>query len=477
MNDDFKDFKKYAEYEILPLLISLRQLERDRIRGDLRLSKNEEELFKKILYYNEKLNLNIGFSFNELKQKFLENKLENKDKPIIPMITLTLEEIYNKIIEILKKYCDIKEEYYNIIALWIIGTYYHKSFPTYPYLFFNACKGSGKTRLLKLIAELSYNGKVLNSLTEAVVFRTAADRTFCIDEFESIGSKDKSTLRELLNSAYKKGVVVERSYKTKGKFREKQKIEQFEVYCPIAMANIWGMESVLADRCVSIILERSNKKNITRLLELFDRDQGISEVKLAFVSDTSVPPHIVTLLKSIYDDWNDFVISNNKVSLVSIVSEESKVSLVSLYKKLDDSELEGRNLELFFPLFILAERCGVLEKTIETAKEIVESKKEDDKLENNDIALLKFIAELPFNTEKDGLFAGVDENNWLAVKQITSLFKDSTDWDWLSPDWIGRALKRLNLIINRRRLGKGREVRLNFIKAQEKMKMFEVKND
>jgi hypothetical protein len=47
-----------------------------------------------------------------------------------------LLDIYRTLIDILKKYLDLKEEYYPIISLWIIGTYFHNEFISYPYLFF-----------------------------------------------------------------------------------------------------------------------------------------------------------------------------------------------------------------------------------------------------------------------------------------------------------------------------------------------------
>ena len=59
---------------------------------------------------------------------------------------------FKKIKAILKEYMDMEEQQYNLISLWIIGTYIHKQFPAYPYLFFNAMKGSGKTRILKIIS-------------------------------------------------------------------------------------------------------------------------------------------------------------------------------------------------------------------------------------------------------------------------------------------------------------------------------------
>jgi len=55
-----------------------------------------------------------------------------------------LRGVYGQIIDILKEYSDLEEHNYKIIALWIIGTYMHDQFSSYPYLFLNAMKGSGK---------------------------------------------------------------------------------------------------------------------------------------------------------------------------------------------------------------------------------------------------------------------------------------------------------------------------------------------
>jgi len=171
-----------------------------------------------------------------------------------------LSRYYKKIKKILKEYMDMDESSYSLVSLWILGSYLHKQFPAYPYLFFNAMKGSGKTRMLKIISNLAYNGKVAGSMTEAVLFRTAKERTLCIDEFEQMNARGNENLKLLLNSAYKKGTTIERMSKKKIEGSEQQVVEEFEVYCPIAMANILGMENVLGDRCISIILEKSDRK-------------------------------------------------------------------------------------------------------------------------------------------------------------------------------------------------------------------------
>ena len=115
---------------------------------------------------------------------------------------------YRNLVDILKEYLDMDKEYYNIVALWIIGTYFHKEFPSYPFLYFNAQKGSGKSRAMNLITFTSKDGTMMNSMTEAVLFRTKG--TLGIDEYEGMTRKGNENLRELLNSAYKKGIKIKR---------------------------------------------------------------------------------------------------------------------------------------------------------------------------------------------------------------------------------------------------------------------------
>ena len=232
---------------------------------------------------------------------------------------------YRNILDILKEYLDIKEEYYNIIALWIIGTYFHEQFPSYPFLFFNAQKGSGKSRAMNLITTLSKDGNVLNSMTEAVLFRTQG--TLGIDEYEGLNRKGNENLRELLNSCYKRGTKVKRMKQKKTIEGVQQVVEEFDVYRPIVLANIWGMETVLGDRCITIILEKSNNKEKTNLIEIFNDDDFVKKTKkllkecslCSFVKETTPlkSPNLQELsLKnslcslcsfsgSIYREWNN----------------------------------------------------------------------------------------------------------------------------------------------------------------------------
>lgn len=373
-----------------------------------------------------------------------------------------LLDIYKTIIDVLKYYCDIEEKYYSIIALWIIGTYFHHDFPSYPYLFFNAMRGSGKSRVLRLITYLSSNGSMLNSLTEAVLFRTSG--TLGIDEFEGVSRKGNESLKELLNSAYKKGITVKRMKKKKVLGQEEQVVEEFEVYRPILMANIAGMEEVLGDRCIQIILSRSSNSNITKKMEIFDNDTTIQKIK-AFPFEKCRLCRVM-LLSEIYKGWNNFVnfpTKNDTNNIHTTHTQHDTNDITSLYKKIDDSEIDGRNLELMFPLLILASGISkeVLEELLKILKEIVDDKKKDDLVESIDVSLIDYVSSQL-------------ENKWFLSKDILRDFKNfiQSEEEWLNDRWLGKALKRLSLIKDKKRMNYGRMYMFDVNKAQEKMVMF-----
>jgi len=391
-----------------------------------------------------------------------------------------IKSLYSKIIKILKKYCDLDENYYNIIALWILGTYFHDEFPTFPYLYFNAMRGSGKTRILKLIATLCKNGELMASMSEAVLFRTAENSSILIDEFESIGSKEKGALRELLNCAYKKGMKVKRTKKIKTFEGESYKIEEFNVYCPICLANIWGMENVLSDRCITLILEKSTNPQITRLMEIFDIDDDILDFKTEISSFNSIQCRLCRVVSpyNIYTLWNRHLYTNSTIDTNTIeytntlhtnntihTNNTNNINGIDFINKISKTEIDSRHLELFFPLFIIGEVCGVLDETIKTAENAIQLKKGEDLTENKDISLIEFIANQRETKEY------VNEKDLLKeFKQF--LEEDEEDAKWTNVRWLGRALKRLNLIIEKRRVAKGRQVTLNYAKAKDKLKLF-----
>lgn len=393
-----------------------------------------------------------------------------------------LEGTFKDIKKILSDYLDIAESQKTIIALWIIGTHIHKEFETYPYLFLNAMRGSGKTRTLKIITALSKDGQLLASLTEAVLFRTTG--MLAIDEFESLGSKDKQALRELLNASYKKGVKIIRMRKKKSIDGEEQVAEQFEPYRPITMANIWGIEEVLGDRCISLILEKSDKEYYTKMIEDFTQNPTINKVKTDCTNFWCSLCSVV-MKKNIISTWNNYI-KNKYVSTLSTLTtlttdttlntfEEEKeqdygildISSedLSFCNRIDATGLDGRHLELYFPLFLIAKAINedIFEETLTIAKNMVHERKMDEVTESKDVLIYKLVKNC------DGV-------KFYKISELTSHFKlmmGEGEADWLNSKWVGRALKRLNLVVDRRRTSDGIEVTLNITKAEEKLKMFD----
>lgn len=374
-----------------------------------------------------------------------------------------LREAYDNIMDILKEYLDLREDYYNIIALWIIGTYSHDKFNSYPFLFFNAIKGSGKTRTLNLITTLAKDGEMLLSPTEAVLFRTKG--TLGIDEFESIGRQGIESVRELLNASYKKGAKVKRMKQRKTLEGIEQVVEEFEVYRPIVMANIWGMESVLGDRCIQLILEKSSDKKRTNLIELF-REEEVVILTKKILSKCSLCSSVV--LKKVYREWNNFV-KSNYTNYIYNTNNRYNTNCIQAFKSINLMELGGRDLELCLPLCLIAslipekseKETTLLEKTTLTLKNIFSDKNSEELIENYDISLIEFIS------QETG-------ENFKTIKGITEEFRIflNTQEEWINYKWMGRALKRMNLIKAKRRQGRGVEIILNIQKAQEKIKIF-----
>jgi hypothetical protein len=374
-------------------------------------------------------------------------------------------EVYELIIQVLKRYCDLDERYYSLIAIWIIGTYTHNDFPSYPYLFFNAMKGSGKSRLLRLICYLSKDGCMLNSLTEAVMFRTKG--TLGIDEFEGLNRKGKEALSELLNSAYKKGIKVKRMKKVKTFSGEEQQVEEFDVYRPIILANISGMDSVLADRCFTIILNKSNKPGITKRVELFEKDEDIHFIK-EFPFEKCSRCSVDVLLKE-YNYYLDEIY--NTTTLTTLTTYPTLTTLTTLqeknlsfFNKLNDVGIDGRNLELSISLLIIANSLSdeIFNELIKTFQTIVEEKKKEDVVENLDVSLLDYLSQ------------EVDKEEFVAIRDIFNNFKGFVriEEDWFNEKWMGRALKRLGLIKEKKRMNYGVIIKLDYKKSQDKIRMF-----
>jgi len=386
--------------------------------------------------------------FNKLKNINYDSEEEkDKNKEI-------LTESYMNIIDLLKKYCDLSEEDYPIVATWIIGTYFHQEFHSYPYLFLNAMKGSGKTRTLKLITDLSCEGEILLQPTEAVLFRTTG--TLGIDEAEGIARKGMENLRELLNGCYKKGSRVKRMKQRRTTEGVEQVVEEFDIYRPLALANINGMEDVLGDRCINIILERSNKSGIIKLAEIWKSEKIFKKTK-ELLNQCSLCSVVVP--EKLYAEWNNYIYTN----YILHTNYTNNTYYTQLFKSLNSMDLTGREVELCLPLLFISYNISenVYNKLHNSIENYMKNRKQEQFDESRDIILIDMVSQEL-------------EEQWITAKEMVNKFLEFTQDEnrdgEINSKWIGRALARLKLIKEKVRQSGGVKYKLNIKKAQEKIR-------
>jgi hypothetical protein len=155
-------------------------------------------------------------------------------------------------LELFRDYVEIdSDSSYAMLALWTLGTYSFPIFPSYPRVNCHGEKGSGKSKALKLMAVLGHNGLWRTAPTPATLFRLIESLrpTLCLDELEHMDRDDRGDIAAILNAGYQAGGAVDRCDPVTFNVRP------FAVYAPVAIAGIKGINNVLADRSITIIMQ------------------------------------------------------------------------------------------------------------------------------------------------------------------------------------------------------------------------------
>lgn len=441
-----------------------------------------------LLFIVDKFGLKKDYEADRANYLSLKNKVviqENIQEPVPHAAELpqkSLEEIFEEMVSLYKFYMDLPIESIKLHALYDIATYFHSLFSSFPHLFVNAMKGSGKTRLLQIHAHLtSANGRVHTGVNQTTLFRTPKDQVLIFDECENIAKKEKEELRQYINVCYKRGATVERYIKVKTPKGEEYMPEFFEPFKPIIMANINGMDEVVNDRCLATVLEKSNNANAVKKFEDFEENKKFREIT-ELLKQISVVMPCRYVKKHINGAWNNYIdqkygandsipndtIYNNTKQHNDTEQTQADTDIVLFFKAVDKTKIDGRNLELWFPLLLVAREISenLFYEMISLAQSMTKTKNDNDFAESRDIALFDFIASLSDN----GL-------QYLSLKDLTYRFRTylGTEYgedNWINEKWFGRALNRLQLVLSKKREASGRLVILNYAKAKEKIKIF-----
>ncbi len=207
----------------------------------------------------------------------------------------------------------LSEHEARVMALWAAHTWVVMGFYTTPRLIFSsATKGSGKTRQLELLENLTCAPKLTADTTPAVLFRTiekgheqGRPPTILFDEadatFNEFGGGKQDQLRGLANSGYKQGGTAERCV---GNDNE---VKTFHTFAPVAFAGIAGnMPDTIVSRAITLEMRKRKRgepvapyntrrarretEDIRAWLELWSGDAAVTEY-LEEV-ETQLPPGV-----------------------------------------------------------------------------------------------------------------------------------------------------------------------------------------
>ncbi len=171
-------------------------------------------------------------------------------------LTGELASVFWKVHSLLAEYVDFPDgNTYVFLTAWIIGTYLYTIFNYYPYIHFTGTKNVGKSKTMKLMSCICFNGTMSVSNTPASQFRIieAFRPTLFMDETEDLKDKAASDRRAVLLGGYEAGSSVIRTEKDKDNYRAKR----MGNYGPRAFASIEGLEDTLASRTIQITMQRS----------------------------------------------------------------------------------------------------------------------------------------------------------------------------------------------------------------------------
>jgi hypothetical protein len=152
-----------------------------------------------------------------------------------------------------------KPEQADGVTLWVGHTWTYDQFDVTPYLAVQSPeKRSGKSRLLECLRLVARAAVPMAGASLAALFRIIDQRhpTLLLDEADTIFNKrtNDSTedIRGLLNNGYRRGTPF---YRVVGE-GTKMHVEDFDVFCPKAIASIRALPDTVQDRSIVVSLKR-----------------------------------------------------------------------------------------------------------------------------------------------------------------------------------------------------------------------------
>jgi len=170
-----------------------------------------------------------------------------------------LNDLLEKVVRTLRRFVLLNEHQITAIALWVAHTHAFVAAECTPYLSITSVeKQTGKTRLLEVLESLvAYAWFTARTSAAALKNKIDADHpTVLLDESDTAFKSDKEyaeSLRNILNSGYRKRGVYSTSVKVNGNWVNKD----FSTFSPKAIAGIGQLPDTVQDRSILIQMKRA----------------------------------------------------------------------------------------------------------------------------------------------------------------------------------------------------------------------------
>lgn len=157
---------------------------------------------------------------------------------------------------------------YDILTLWIMGTYLYWGFSSYPYFHLSGTPDSGKSTVQRLTSCIGFNGYYTESISSSSIFRYVEEMkaTMCIDEQEFLSNENNLEAISILNSGYHRaGNATRQEQQTNTNGDKKFVTVSFSTYSPKMLSGIRGLDKTLATRSINIPMKPSSDPKYSRI--------------------------------------------------------------------------------------------------------------------------------------------------------------------------------------------------------------------
>jgi Protein of unknown function (DUF3631) len=378
--------------------------------GDRKRVKLTQDNLISLGYFSDRMpKIQNRWSISSLKL-FLAQKNESVDVP----------KIFNSIKSLYKEFCDFGDDRISsLFTCWVIGTYFHRMFKAYPYIHLNGNLQTGKTKTINLTTSLAFNGETNVGSSAPYLFRSIHDNcsTVGIDEAENLGNgEDFQTLIQVLNCGYKPGTMISKLISGSN---NTWKPKRFDPYSPKILGGIKKLVATLNSRSIPITMLRSNDDRIKNI------DIDLKDPRFQEIRDQL---YIMTMIKH--------------------------QSVKKTYTEMQDTEIKGRNWELWKPMLTIAKLVGdpMYQELHTLAIEVQAQKNELIEDDTNHVAILESLLFLLDQENESGLFS----YTFYSPRDIINALIDPNNphyqtFKWIDSSkigsrWIGDELRKLGVV-------------------------------